>query len=458
MFQIDYKAPVHVHFIGIGGISMSGLAEVLLGRGFSVSGSDRDKSPLCEHLESLGAKISCPQSADNISDDIDVVVYTAAIADDNPELAEAKKRELPLLTRAELLGQIMDHYDRSIAVAGTHGKTTTSSMLGQILLCSDDDPTLSIGGIFPAIGSNIHVGTSDIFLTEACEYKNSYHSFRGKYSIILNIEADHLDFFKDLDDIRRSFHKFATNTSDDGMLVINGDIPDLHEITDGLKCRVVTFGTSPNFDYYPADLTYDENGYASFTPVAFGEKLPQITLAVPGAHNVTNALSAIAVARDMGISFDIIALGLSRFGGTKRRFEHKGQFMGATVIDDYAHHPTEISATISAARATSCKRLVVVFQPHTYTRTKALLGDFAKALSACDLVVLAKIYAAREPDIYGISSQNLCDEINKLGTKALYFETFDEIKKFLEKNIINGDLLITMGAGNVNEIGEDLVK
>lgn len=457
MFQIDYNSPVHVHFIGIGGISMSGLAEVLLGQNFAVSGSDRASSPLCEHLEALGAKISFPQSADNITDDIDVIVYTAAISDDNPELAEARSRNLPMLTRAELLGQIMDHYDRSIAVAGTHGKTTTSSMLGQILLLSPDDPTLSIGGIFPAIGSNIHVGNSDIFLTEACEYKNSYHSFRGKYSIILNIEADHLDFFKDLDDIRQSFRKFAANTSDDGMLVINGEIPHLSEITDGLKCKVITFGVSPDFDYYATDISYNENGCASFTPVAFGEKLPTVTLSVPGAHNVTNALASIAVARDMGIDFETIAMGLARFGGTKRRFEHKGEYNGATVIDDYAHHPTEISATLSAARNLPHERLVVVFQPHTYTRTKALLPDFAKALSVADEVILAPIYAAREPDIYGISSGDLSNKISELGTNSQYFESFDEIIQFLQKNTMHGDLLITMGAGNVNEIGEKLL-
>ncbi|MCR5452867.1 MAG: UDP-N-acetylmuramate--L-alanine ligase [Lachnospiraceae bacterium] len=458
MFKIDYKTPVCVHFIGIGGISMSGLAEVLLGQNFKVSGSDREDSPLCRHLTELGAKISFPQSADNITDDIDVVVYTAAIADDNPELKKAREKNLPLLTRAELLGQIMDHYSRSISVAGTHGKTTTSSMLGQILLCSPEDPTLSIGGIFPAIGSNIHVGSSDIFLTEACEYKNSYHSFRGKYSIILNIEADHLDFFKDLDDIRKSFARFAKNTYSEGMLVISGDIPNLSEITGGLDCRIVTFGESPNFDYYPKDITFDKNGCASFIPVAFGEELPAITLSVPGKHNVTNSLAAIAVARDMGIDFDVISMGLSRFGGTKRRFEHKGEFKGATVIDDYAHHPTEISASLAAARNLPHKRLVVVFQPHTYTRTKALLGDFAKALSVCDIVILAKIYAAREPDIFGISSADLCEEIKKLGTEAYYFETFEQIEDFLKKNTINDDLLITMGAGNVNEVGENLLS
>lgn len=270
MYTIDFSKPTSVHFIGIGGISMSGLAEILLKEGFRVSGSDSKESPLTQHLTELGAQIAYPQAAANIPDETRIIVYTAAIHPDNPEFIRAKELDVPMLTRAQLLGQIMAHYARSIAVAGTHGKTTTTSMISQVLLCGQEDPTISVGGILKAIGSNIHVGNSDLFITEACEYTNSYHSFFPKYSIILNIEAEHLDFFKDLADVRSSFHKFAGNTKADGALIINGEIPDYQEITEGLSCQVITFGFTDACDYYPKDITYNELGCATFTPVHKG--------------------------------------------------------------------------------------------------------------------------------------------------------------------------------------------
>lgn len=460
MYQINYDRPVHVHFIGIGGISMSGLAEILLDRHFTVSGSDRAESDLTRHLSEMGAVISYPQSAENITDDIDVVIYTAAIHPDNPEYAAAKAAGLPMLTRAELLGQIMSHYKRSIAVAGTHGKTTTSSMISQILLEGNDDPTLSIGGIFKAINSNVHVGNSDLFLTEACEYTNSFLSLKGLYSVILNIEAEHLDFFKDINDIRHSFHIFASQTAPEGAVVINGEIDNYQEIVKDIAARTITFGFNDSCDYYPEDIEYDEKGCASFIPVYKPEnkRLEKIHLSVPGRHNVGNALAAIAVARDLKIDYSLISDGLHAFGGAKRRFEFKGRFNGADVIDDYAHHPTEIKASLNAALNYPHKRMIVVFQPHTYTRTKAFLDDFAKALSIADLVVLADIFAAREQDIYGVSSKDLQAKINALGTRCEYFPSFDEIEKFLQKNVFDGDLLITMGAGNIYKVGEDLLK
>ncbi|MCR4999044.1 MAG: UDP-N-acetylmuramate--L-alanine ligase [Lachnospiraceae bacterium] len=458
MYKIDFSKPMHVHFIGIGGISMSGLAEILLDWKFVVSGSDMRESDVTNGLTAKGIHISYPQSAENITDDIDVVVYTAAIHPENPEFKAAVSKHLPMLTRADLLGQIMAQYERSIAVAGTHGKTTTTSMMSQVLLRGQEDPTISIGGFLKAIGSNIHVGDSDLFLTEACEYTNSFLSFFPKYSIILNVEAEHLDFFKDIDDIRDSFHQFAANTSSDGALVINGEIPEVNTITEGLDCQVITFGRSESYDYYPTDITFDELGCATFTPVAFGETLGPITLHVPGLHNVTNALSVVAVARAMGLSYEQIQLGLADFGGANRRFEYKGTFKGATIIDDYAHHPTEIAASLAAAKNYPHDRLVVCFQPHTYTRTLAFLDDFAKVLSQADQVVLADIYAAREKDIYNISSRDLQAKILELGTPCEYFSSFDDIEEYLKENSMNGDLLITMGAGNVYTIGENLLK
>ncbi len=458
MYKIDFNNKIHVHFIGIGGISMSGLAEILLGAGFTISGSDRSSSDLTKHLEALGAKINYPQAASNITDDIDLIVYTAAISKDNPELIAAKASGKPMLTRAELLGEIMENYARSITVAGTHGKTTTTSMMSQILLETDKEPTITVGAILDAIHSNVHVGESDVFIAEACEYTNSFHSFFPKYNIILNVEADHLDFFKNLENVRASFKKFAGNTSDDGILIINNEIDDVDYFTEGLKCQVITYALHGEADIVPSNITYNEKGYASFTPIYRGNALGEIKLNVPGAHNISNALAVIALAIEMGISYDHIKAGLAKFGGAHRRFEYKGMFNGATVIDDYAHHPTEISASLAAAANYPHNRLVVVFQPHTYTRTLSLLDDFAKALSAADVVILADIYAAREPDIYGISSKDVADLIEKTGTEVHYLGTFDACEKFLKKNLLNNDLLITMGAGDVYLVGEHLLN
>ena len=457
MYQINFSKPIHIHFIGIGGISMSGLAEILLKEGFSISGSDSRKSALTEHLESLGARISYPQKAGNITPDIDLVVYTAAIHPENPEFAEAKSRQLPMLTRAQLLGQIMANYRRSIAIAGTHGKTTTTSMMSQVLLAGSEDPTISVGGILDVIGSNIHVGTSDLFITEACEYTNSYLEFFPKYSVILNVEAEHLDFFKDLADVRASFRRFASNTAEDGALIINGEIPDYREITADTKASVITFGFSSACAYYPADISYDAKGCATFTPMHGATALPQIRLQVPGRHNVGNALAVIALCRAMDIPWEQTVAGLDAFDGADRRVQFKGHFQEAVVIDDYAHHPTEIAASLAAAQNCAHERIICVFQPHTYTRTKAFLKDFARALSAADIVVLADIYAAREEDIYHISSRDLLRELKLLGTECYYFPSFGEIEAFLQKKCMHGDLLITMGAGDVGKIGEDLL-
>ncbi len=457
MYQIDFHTPLAVHFIGIGGISMSGLAEILLEEGFHISGSDAKESALTDALEKKGARIYYGQRASNISDSTDVVVYTAAIHPDNPEFARAKELGIPMLTRAELLGQIMRNYDTPIAVAGTHGKTTTTSMLSHILLKGDCDPTISVGGILPAIGGNIRVGQSETFLTEACEYTNSFLSFFPKISIILNMDADHLDFFKDIDDIRRSFRRFAELLPADGTLIINADTPEYQSITEGLSCQVITYGLENNADYTASDITYDEFGHASFNVRYKGSDLGRCSLKVPGSHNVSNALSAVAAGRLLNLPWEVIAEGLLSFTGTDRRFQYKGTVGGVTIIDDYAHHPTEIEATLKAAANYPHRKVWCVFQPHTYTRTKALLPEFAQALTLADHVVLADIYAARETDTLGISSEDLADRIRELGTLCEYFPTFDEIENFLLENCTQGDLLITMGAGDVVNIGEQLL-
>ena len=457
MYKLKFNDPIHIHFIGIGGISMSGLAEILLEKGFTISGSDAKESDLTRMLASKGAQIFYGQSAENIIPGIDLVVYTAAIHPDNPEFAEARSQGLPMLSRAELLGQIMDNYEKSIAVAGTHGKTTTTSMISQILLVAKADPTISVGGILESIGGNIRVGGSEVFITEACEYTNSFLHFHPKYSIITSVEAEHLDFFKDIDDIRRSFHEFAGNTAPDGVLIINGQIAALDQITNNLSCSVTTYGLCENDDFYAKNITYNDHACGTYTLMHKTEDLGTVSLSVPGRHNVSNSLAAIALCLNLGLPLDVIKKGLLQFGGTKRRFEYKGTKNGITVIDDYAHHPTEIRATLTAAQKYPHKRLVLVFQPHTYSRTKAFLDDFAEVLSMADVIVLADIFAAREQNTFGVSSKDILERLTAKGKDAHYFPSFEEIEKFLLKNCMNGDLLITMGAGNVVEIGESLL-
>ncbi|MGI6007001.1 MAG: UDP-N-acetylmuramate--L-alanine ligase [Ruminococcus sp.] len=458
MYAIDFSKPMHIHFIGIGGISMSGLAEILLEENFKISGSDAKKSPLTTSLEEKGAVIFYGQRASNIDPSTDLVVYTAAIHPDNPEYQEALRLGLPMLTRAQLLGQIMKNYDVPIAVSGTHGKTTTTSMISHILLAADCDPTISVGGILPAIHGNIRVGNSETFITEACEYTNSFHSFFPKISIILNMDADHLDFFKDIEDIRRSFRKFAQLLPQDGTLIINSDTPEYTTVTDGLNCQIITYGLdNPDARYRAENIVYDKMGHPTFDCIKDHQKTATYSLKVPGIHNVSNALASIALAELLGISSEKIQEGFFTFTGTDRRFQYKGEIGGVTVIDDYAHHPTEIKATLTSAHQYPHKKLWCVFQPHTYTRTKALLSDFAHALTLADEVVLCDIYAAREKNTLGISSVDLQREIQKLGTPCQYFPTFDEIENFLLENCTQGDLLITMGAGDVVTIGEKLL-
>ena len=457
MYKINFKKPIHVHFIGIGGISMSGLAEILLEEHFTISGSDSKESELTKHLEEMGVTVFYGQQASNITSDIDLVVYTAAIREDNPEFLQAREAGLPLISRAELLGQIMDNYQNSIAVAGTHGKTTTTSMISQILLSAKCDPTITVGGILQAINGNLRVGKSNVFISEACEYTNSFLYFYPKYSVILNVEAEHLDFFKDIHEIRRSFHQFAGNTRADGAIIINGDIPNYEELVKDLAPQVITFGLNELCDFHPKDVTFDEKACATFTAMYRDKEVLTVSLNVPGMHNVSNALAAIALSLDLKLPKDVIRDGLLAFGGANRRFQYKGCVDGVTIIDDYAHHPTEIRATLSAASNYPHKRLILAFQPHTYSRTKAFLDDFAEVLSMADVVVLADIYAAREKNTYGISSRDILAKLKENGTDCYYFPSFEEIEKFLLKNCMNGDLLITMGAGDIVNVGEHLL-
>ncbi|HEX3022697.1 MAG TPA: UDP-N-acetylmuramate--L-alanine ligase [Lachnospiraceae bacterium] len=458
MYKINFNEPIHIHFIGIGGISMSGFAELLHTAGFKISGSDSKKSKITEHLEAIGITILYGQRASNITKDIDLVVYTAAIHDENPEMQAVIEQNIPRMDRAEMIGQVMQNYNKAIAISGTHGKTTTTSMVSHIFLEADLDPTISVGGILNAIEGNIRIGKSENFITEACEYTNSFLKFFPRYSIILNIEEDHLDFFKDINDIRNSFRSFAKRLPVDGVLFINGEIENYQEITADLPCKVITYGVNgSDYNYCATNITFNEFGYGEYDLVKDGTFVDHINLHVVGIHNVSNSLPAIALGLEMNIPLEIIKKGLIAFQGTQRRFEYKGTIGGITIIDDYAHHPTEIEATLQAAKRYPHEDIWCVFQPHTYTRTKAFLKEFANVLTLADKIVLTDIYAAREVNTGEISSKDLLRELEYLGKEVYYFQGFDEIENFLLQNCTHGDLLITMGAGDVVTIGEALL-
>ena len=462
MYQLDFNSPIHVYFSGIGGISMSGLAQILRSRGFKVSGSDRSASAITDALQADGINVIIGQKKENITPDIDLVVFTAAIRPDNPEYIAVMENGIPHITRSVLLGQIMRGYKSPVAISGTHGKTTTTSMISEILMEAGTDPTLSIGGILDSIGGNVRIGKSGYFAAEACEYTNSFLDMYPGIGIILDIDEDHLDFFKDLADIRRSFRKFAQLIPADGSLIINTQIPDYEEIAGGLDCRVILYGPDDSADYWPEEISYDRFAHPSYTLCSRGSDgtvtRQAISLGVSGEHNVYNSMAAAAAADCLGIDRAHTAAALRKYTGTERRFQILGERNGFTVIDDYAHHPTEIEATLRTAAAYPHREVWCVFQSHTYTRTKALMDEFARALTLADHVILAKIYPARETDDLGISSHTLADKIRGLGHECLCFDTFEEIENYLIKNCQSDDLVITMGAGNINEVGINLVS
>ncbi len=467
MYQIDFNKPIHIHFIGIGGISMSALARLLATRGFTISGSDWHENDLTRELETLGIRIAIGQHAANITKAIDLVVYTAAVQEDNEEFCAAKALGIPLMPRSILLGQIMKQYPHSVGIAGTHGKTTTTSILSVLLLAGELDPTITVGGVLDLIGGNLRIGGSDYFVAEACEYTNTFLSLYPTDVIILNIEEDHLDFFKDLEEIRTSFAKYVSLVPKGGTAYVNAEIEDFHTLFAGAGCEIASYGIiegttdlnnlSASYTYAAANVAYDKNGCGSFDFIAEGKFLGRVNLGLIGRHNVSNALPAIALALKYGVSMETVQNALPGFSGTRRRFEYKGTLGGVRIYDDYAHHPTEIRATLTSSANCGQSRTITVFQPHTYTRTKALLPEFAESLSLSDVVVLAKIYAARETDTLGISSQTLADEISKKGKEVYCFETFDEIENFLLQFCTDGDLLITMGAGDIVKVGENLL-
>ena len=446
----------HIHFIGIGGISMSGLAQIMLKKGFAVSGSDRTKSNITDKLQNLGATIYFEHKKENIKG-ADIIVYTAAIHADNEEFDAAKNSGALLISRAEFLGSIMKLYKHAAGISGTHGKTTTTAMLAHALLAAHFDPTVSIGGELDIIGGNIKIGLSDYFITEACEYTNSFLEFFPTVAVITNIDEDHLDFFKNIDEIILSFRKFALLTKDKGIVVACGNDENVKRALANTGLDIKFYGIGEEFEYSARNLRY-ESGYPVFEVWHNNELMTELKLRVPGKHNILNALAALAVCDNWGADISLAKNGIESFFGARRRFEKKGELFGAVIIDDYAHHPTEIKATLKAAKPFVKNRLWCVFQPHTYSRTKSLWTEFCESFDDVDELIITKIYSAREKFDGVTRPEKLAEDISKRGVKARYIEDFADIEKIIKSELKEGDTLFTMGAGNVVEIAENILK
>lgn len=450
----------HIHCIGIGGIGLSAIAEIFLTRGYLVSGSDMKESEITDKLIEKGAVIYLGHRAKNIAD-ADLVVYSAAVSQDNPEIAAAVENGIPTASRAEVLGALMKEYENSIAIAGTHGKTTTTSMISLILEHAAKDPTILVGGNLQEISGNVKVGHTGYFVTEACEYMDSFLSLSPKIEIILNIDSDHLDYFKDIEHIANSFDKFANLVPVDGMVIAFDANPFVNRILKELHSKVVTFGFSEKCDYYASDIEFNSFGMPSFKIHNDGVILCTMQLSIPGEHNIANSLAAFACAHKLGVPVESIVSTLETYNGTQRRFDVIGITKNnIKIVDDYAHHPTEIKATLKAAQNVPHNELWCLFQPHTYTRTLALFDEFAESFDAADKIVMAEIYAAREKNIYKISSKELVNEIKRAhpDKDVYYFGNFEEIASFVINNAQSGDLVITMGAGDIYKVAEIVLE
>ncbi len=442
-----------IHFIGIGGSGMSPIAEILHHRGFRVTGSDINESDTLERVRSWGVPVRMEQKAENIAETgAELVVYSAAVKPDNPELAEAQRRGIPTLERSVLLGILTRQYPQMVAVAGTHGKTTTTSMVTQIMMVGGKDPSAIIGGKLPILGSNARVGNSDLMICEACEYVDTFLQLTPTVSTLLNIDADHLDYFGSLENIIHSFHRFAAQTTQ--TLIVNGEDENVQKAISGIKNRtVVSFGLGDQNDYWAADIRRETDAYEAFTLMHKNERIAEIKLSVPGRHNVWNALAAAATVHHCGVAPEAIAEGLHAFTGAHRRFEFLGTFDGVTVVDDFAHHPTELETTLTAAMNMGYREVWAIFQPHTFSRTYLLLDDFAKVLRIPDHVIMTEILAVRETNKYGVHVQDLADKI----PGSCWFSWFEEICEYGGKMAQPGDWILTLGGGNIYKCANQIV-
>ena len=447
-----------IHMIGIGGVSMSGIAEILLNWGFSVTGSNNVENEATIKLKEAGIKVIIGHNAENVIG-ADVVVYTAAIKSDNVELQSAKNLGIPTIERADFLGEITRCYKDTITIAGTHGKSTTTSMVSLCFLEALKDPSIQVGAELSQINGNYKVGNSEHFIIESCEYVESFLKFNPKAEIILNIDNDHLDYFKTFENVKNAFIKYVKLLPDDGILVVNGDDKNCLDLPAFTKAKTLTYGiTNKNVDFFAVNIVFDNDGFPEFDVYSHDKFYERIKLNVPGMHNVLNSLGCIALCNEYGIDKTAIKTGLAKFTGVGRRFEFKGKVNGASIYDDYGHHPTEIIATAKALMNKKYNKSWVVFQPHTYSRTKLLLDDFAKALLNFDNIIILDIYAAREQNIYGISSKDLADKICSLGKNAMYIPNFEDCVSYLKENVKENDIILTQGAGTITEIGRMLVS
>lgn len=449
----DYK---HIHFIGIGGISMSGLAEILLNKGYKVSGTDSANSTTIDRLKNLGATIFLGHHMENISG-ADLIVFTDAISSDNIELKAARQSGIETIDRANFLGALMKNYTYSIAVSGTHGKTSTTSMLASITNHGNLQPTVLLGGQLDDIGGNVKINSDEYILTEACEYKGNILKYFPTMAIILNIDEDHLDYFKNIDHIIDTFVGYGKNLKEDSYLLANIDDPHMQRVIEATRAKVVTFAIDQEADYRAEDIKFSEDGYPTFNLNIKGVGKFPITLKVMGKYSIYNALASMASAHLYGVDIDHILKYMSLYKGVHRRLEYKGNFNGIDILDDYAHHPTEIKATLKALNNRKGRKLYCIFQPHTFTRTKSLLNGFSESFALADNVIITDIYAAREKDNGEIHARDLARKIEEKNPNTLYLSTFEEIEDYLVSNAKKGDVILTMGAGNVYLIGESIL-
>lgn len=446
-----------VHFVGIGGVGVSAIAEILHNRGFKVSGSDAKSSQITENLAHKGIDISYEHS-ETLVEGAQFVVYTTAVSSAHPELARAEALGIPCISRPDMLGMLMDEYANSIAVSGAHGKTTTSSMIAMALERTQLDPTILIGGEVKDLGSNARVGASDILVAEACEYKESFLSFHPHIAVLLNIDADHLDYYRDLDHIVEAFERYVMGLPKNGILIYNGDDPLCVKVAEKASCDTrLRFGLSKDYDYHPEQTGKNDLGYPTFALVHPKGQV-SISLSVPGDHNVYNAMAAFAATTLAGAEYGPAAEHLSLFTGAARRFDEQGYYNGARIIDDYAHHPSEVKATLKAASELPHERIICVFQPHTYTRTLELMEEFSTAFTDCDELIITDIYASREKDMGQVHARDLVKRIEATGQAVKYIGPFDDILAHLRTIVSEGDLVFTMGAGNVCDLGKNLVS
>jgi len=453
--MFDLKNYKRIYMIGIGGVSMSGLAYILKSWNFIVSGSNNVSSYMTDKLNEDDIKVYIGHDYNNINDNIDLVVYTAAVSKDNPELVHAKELNIPTMERGEFLGELTKLFNETIGIAGTHGKTTTTSMVSECFLAAEMDPSIQVGSILKTINGNYRVGKSDYFIIESCEYSDSFLNFHEKSAIILNIDNDHLDYFKTFDNIKKSFQKYVSHIKN--YLVVNGDDKNALELKNYTDAKVITFGLNENNNYYAKNINFDENGFPNYDLYKNQEFISKIELSVLGKHNVVNSLGCIALCDNYNLSIDSIKAGLKNYTGAARRFEYKGEFNGAKVYDDYGHHPTEVEAVSNSILNKKYNKSWVIFEPHTFSRVKNHASDFAKSLINFDNIIITDIYAAREINEFNVSSNDLVEQLKLLGKESIFISDYNEIKSYLNKKVEKDDLILTLGAGDITKLSNILV-